>query len=293
MRTLSTSSLLHADTPDPGLTCGSPADRGVRARLDVARAKRIYRFDQHVVRTSRECEDAATEREEYERSGLVLLASEHSDTSWTRTLVECGATADEIEKWVRVGGISRAALNQAHQREMFAHSLEVTTARPLVLMSDPANVDLSSAGEAVPFFAITWPTVLPSFGPQAVESAAQRGEVLVSFGFGLFAIRHRILAHAADDALVYEICLDPKAVPVAGRNVVLTMHPVGTMALIVDRDSRIPRQGSGQLSLAVRATHMREGKEVSFEVGRLTSSFEYQAVSGSFDEDFVELHPSG
>lgn len=280
---------LAGDPPAPasGLVCGSPADRG-------AHAQRIFRFHQHVVRTSRESDDAATEREEYERTGLVLLDSEQTPTSWTRSLVECAAPPDELAKWFRVGGTSRATLSQSHQRDMFAHSMEVTTPRPLGLLSDRNNENLSSTGEAVPFFAIGWPTVLPVFGPKGDGVEVRRGEVLVSFGFGLFAVRHVVHAHeSADSSLAIEVSLDPKAVHVAGRNVKLTMHPVGTVGLIVDSGSHIPRTATGQISLAVRAEHTRDGKAVSFEIGRLTSSFEYQAVPGSFDADFVELQQAG
>lgn len=246
----------------------------------------VYQFRHGLDRIERDAEDAPGTREAYERHGLLLLKSERSLLVWNRWLSEYSATLQQLAAWRAEPVLPRRQLLETHTSQLAQYALEVASERTLDITSGTLNDNVTGLGAPLPFYALGWPTVLPSYhGFEAEVGHAYGGKVSIMYGFGAFTVNYRCtVAEIAGTRATLKIELDPKETWVTGRRVLLILKAAGSFTAVVDMRDRLPARQSGQVDLRFR-TQWKEGNDLrSFEVGRFNQTFDYRRVLASFDE---------
>lgn len=246
----------------------------------------VYQFRHGLDRIERDAEDAPGTREAYERHGLLLLRSERSLLVWNRWLSEYAGTPQQLASWRAEPVLPRQYLRETHASQLAQYALEVASERTLDLSSGTLNDNVTGLGAPLPFFALGWPTVLPSYnGFQPEVGHSWFGKVLITYGFGAFPVVCRCtVTEVAGTRATLKLELDPKETWATGRRVLLILKATGTITAVVDMRDRLPARQHGQVDLRFRSQWKEGGELRSFEVGRFNQTFDYRRVLASFDE---------
>jgi hypothetical protein len=246
-----------------------------------------YQFRQSIDRLERDAEDSPGIQEIYDRGGLMLLRSDRSVVAWNRSLAEYTATPLELAQWRAEPNQGRQRMREVHTGHLAERTLEVASERALDLSSDSANNDPVSLGAPLPFFALSWPTVLPGYGGFSPEvGTAYSGKVTIGYGFGSFPIGyHCVVTEIAGTRATLEIKIDPKETWTAGKRVLLILKATGSMKLIIDFRDQLPQMQAGRIELSFRSQWKRGAETKSFEIGRFNQTFEYRRILAAFDEE--------